>query len=90
MTIFNYLLSILFALAGLMKLFFAKPLKEQFEEFGLSTKMMLEIGALEVLGAIGLQLKYWSIYAAIGLLILMLGAVNKHLKAINLQFFGKP
>ncbi len=80
MTILKYILSVLFTLAGMAKLFSAKPIKEQFEEFGLSSKLMLGIGALEILGAIGLQLKEWSIYATIGLLILMLGAVGNHLK----------
>ena len=80
MTIFKYILSILFAFAGMAKLFSAKPIKGQFEEFGLPSKVMLLVGALEVLGAIGLQLEKWSFYAAIGLLLLMFGAVGNHLK----------
>lgn len=80
MTIFKIVLSLLFLLAGSAKLLSAKPIKEQFEEFGLSKPAMMGVGALEVLGAIGLQFNNLALYAAIGLLLLMIGAVVNHVK----------
>ena len=80
MILFKYILSILFVFAGAAKIFSAKPIQEQFEEFGLPLKLMIGIGVLEILGAIGLQFNDWAIYAAIGLLLLMIGAVGNHLK----------
>ena len=42
MAIFKYILSLLFFLAGAAKVFSAKPIKEQFEEFGLPKQLMCE------------------------------------------------
>ena len=71
MYIFQWSLSILFALAGSAKLLSAKPMHEQFKEFGFPKYFMIVVGALEVIGAIGLQIKNLSIYAAIGLLLVV-------------------
>lgn len=70
-----------FLLAGGAKLAGAKPLADQFEEFGLSTRMMRLVGSLEVAGAIGLLLGPLAFWSALGLACLMLGAVANHLKA---------
>ena len=70
----------MFLAAGIAKLLRAKPLQEQFVEFGLANHFILIVGALEVLGAIGLQITPLERWASLGLLILMLGAIYQHLK----------
>lgn len=80
MVIFKYILSLVLFIAGSAKVLSAKPIKEQFEEFGLPIPLMWGIGTLEILGAIGLQLENWSFYATVGLLLLMVGAVGNHVK----------
>lgn len=67
-------------LAGLAKLLRAKPIAEQFEEFALDPRAMIVVGGLEVLGGIGLLISSLTLYAAVGLALLMLGAVANHLK----------
>ncbi len=79
-TVLKYILSIGFLLAGGAKVFRAKPMVEQFKEFGLPSFGVVLVGALEVFGAIGLWLPNLSIYAATGLFLLMIGAVTNHLK----------
>lgn len=76
----KYILTVVFILAGGAKIFKAKPMVEQFKEFGLPVNMAILIGVLEVLGAAGLHFTSLSLYAAIGLLLLMLGAIANHLK----------
>lgn len=76
----KYILTIAFILAGGAKIFKAKPMVDQFKEFGLPANMTILIGVLEVLGAIGLQIPTLSFYASIGLLLLMFGAIGNHLK----------
>lgn len=80
MTILKYILTIAFLLAGGAKIGKAKPMVEQFIEFGLPANMTILIGVLEVLGGIGLQISFLSLFASIGLLLLMLGAIVNHLK----------
>ena len=80
MIVIKYILIIGFALAGTVKVFRAKPMVEQFKEFGLPDFMVVVVGALEVLGAIGLLIPSLTLYAAIGLALLMIGAVYNHLK----------
>ncbi|MFA8434660.1 MAG: DoxX family protein [Marinifilaceae bacterium] len=70
----------LFLLAGIAKLFRAKPLQEQFVEFGFANHFILIVGALEILGAIALQIKTLELWASLGLTILMLGAIHQHVK----------
>ena len=69
-----------FLLAGVAKLLGAKPIAEQFEEFGLSSWMMRAVGVLEVAGAVGLFTEPLAFWAALGLVLLMIGAVGNHLK----------
>ena len=73
-------LSAVFFVAGMAKLLRAAPLKAQFREFGLSTSVMSLVGAAEVAGAFGLQIDRLRIPAALGLALLMAGAVANHLK----------
>ena len=80
MTITQIILSIITLLAGGAKLFGAKPLADQFEEFGLPKKLMYVVGSLEIAAAIGIQIKFLSFYAALGLVFLMLGAIVNHIK----------
>ena len=79
-TVLIYILAIMFVLAGGAKVFRAKPMVAQFKEFGLPDFMVVAIGALEVLGAIGLFIPSLTLYAAIGLALLMIGAVYNHIK----------
>jgi uncharacterized membrane protein YphA (DoxX/SURF4 family) len=75
------LLSAAFLLAGGAKLAGAKPLADQFREFGLPAWTMPLVGALEVAGASGLWLEPFAGWAALGLAGLMLGALANHAKA---------
>lgn len=79
-TILKYILTIAFALAGGAKVFRAKPMVEQFKEFGLPNFAVVIVGALEVLGAVGLWLPVVADFAPIGLFLLMIGAIANHLK----------
>ena len=53
MFILKIVVAVAFLLAGGAKLAGAKPLADQFEEFGLPRKMMYLVGLLEIAGAIG-------------------------------------
>lgn len=88
--ILKYILTGAFGLAGLMKVIGVKPLRDQFEEFKLSRASMVQIGALEMLGAFGLQadnlLQMPPIQvaaAAVGLALLMAAAAYYHAKALH-------
>ena len=65
---------------GGAKIFRAKPLKDQFHEFGLTTKHLVLVGVVEVLGGIAIQIPLLSTYAAIGLLLTLFGAMYNHWK----------
>jgi len=52
---------------------------EAFNHFGMPIEFMYFIGASEVAGAIGLQLHRTTTYAALGLLLVMIGAIASHL-----------
>ena len=70
----------MFMIAGGVKVFRAKPMVDQFKEFGLPSFAVVAVGLLEVLGAIGLWIPKLSGFAAIGLAVLMVGAVTNHIK----------
>ena len=74
------IIAIGFLLAGSAKLLGAKPIAAQFEEFRLSPTIMKMIGLLEVAGAIGLFINPLTFWVAIGLALLMVGAIGNHLK----------
>ena len=63
----------------------AKSMKEEFEVYGLANTLMYIIGALKVILSTVLLLSIWfpewSIPSAIGMAILMLGAIAMHFKA---------
>ncbi|MGB0891956.1 MAG: DoxX family protein [Flavobacteriaceae bacterium] len=80
MFVLKIVLAVAFLLAGGFKVFRAKPMVDQFKEFGLPNFGVQLVGALEVLGAIGLFIPSLSLYATIGLILLMIGAVFNHLK----------
>ncbi|HUU96290.1 MAG TPA: DoxX family protein [Phycisphaerae bacterium] len=56
MLVLKIILSVLVGLAGVAKLVGAKPMAEQFEEFGLPRVVMYVVGVLEVTAAIAIQL----------------------------------
>jgi hypothetical protein len=74
------ILSSAFVFGGGAKLAGAKALAEQFREFGLPLWTMRIVGALEVAGAVGLWVKPFPGWAALGLTGLMIGAVANHVK----------
>ncbi len=63
----------------------AKSMKEEFEVYGISNTAMYMIGALKVILATSLLASIWypdwSIPSALGMAILMLGAIAMHFKA---------
>ena len=81
MLILKIAVTLAFLFAGGAKLAGAKPLIEQFDEFGLPLWLMRAIGILEVAGAIGLWINALAFWAALGLGLLMIGAVGNHIKA---------
>jgi uncharacterized membrane protein len=80
MLVFKIILTSFFVFVGGAKLFRAKPLKDQFIEFGLPGTPILIIGALEVIGGVALLFPSVTVYAAIGLLFLLMGAIANHIK----------
>ncbi len=81
MFILRIIVAVAFLLAGGAKLAGAKPLADQFEEFGLPRFMMYLVGVLEIAGAVGLFILPLAVWAALGLSALMLGAIANHIKA---------
>ena len=80
MLILKIIIAIGFLLAGSAKLLSAKPIVKQFEEFGLAPWMMYSIGVLEIAGALALFISPLTFWAALGLAMLMVGAVSNHFK----------
>lgn len=80
MLLLKIILSVLFLIAGVAKLFRAKPLQDQFIEFGLPNIAIVIVGSLEIMGAIGLQIPSISPWAEFGLCALMLGAIYHHIR----------
>lgn len=81
MFILKIVVAVAFLLAGGAKLAGAKPLADQFVEFGLPRIMMYLVGVLEIAGAIGLFIEPLAVLASLGLGGLMLGAIANHIKA---------
>ena len=80
MLILKALTSILIFIAGGAKLLGAKPLADQFQEFGLPRYIMTLVGALEIAIAVAIQIKPLTFTAASGLVLLMAGAITNHVK----------
>lgn len=72
--------------AGSLKLFGVPLLHESFSELGLPSWFGYFIGIAEVAGAIGLLVRKLFTPAALGLIVIMLGAVHYHLTLDT--FFG--
>ncbi len=81
--IIQILLGIAFALSGIAK-FAAKQMSDEFVRYGYSSGFRKLTGALEILGAAAIIAGIWinspdlSLYAAILLIIIMLGAIYTH------------
>ncbi len=80
MEVFKIIISVLFGAAGVIQLIGIRALRQQFEEFGYSRVAMFIIGAAEIAGAGLLHHPEASPYAAMGLLMLMLGAIYSHIR----------
>jgi uncharacterized membrane protein YphA (DoxX/SURF4 family) len=70
------LMALTFFVAGAGKVGAVKPSPENFTRWGLSPTVMRAVGALEILGAIGLLIPRAAPFAAVGLCLLMLGAIR--------------
>ena len=78
MTIYAIVLAIFYFIVGAAKLAGAKPLAKQFDEFGLGQNAMRAVGAAEVAAAIGLQFDRINVFAAGGMILMMIGALFHH------------
>lgn len=83
--IVSVLLGLAFLGAGVAKLRPAEPVTGTLETLGVTPGLQRVIGALEVLGGIGLAVGLWleplGLLAAIGLVAMMAGAILYHVKA---------
>ena len=68
------LLAIMFAMAGLAKVFGDPAMVEMFATIGIGQWLRYVVGALEIAGAVGVLIPQLSGLAALGLLCLMAGA----------------
>jgi uncharacterized membrane protein YphA (DoxX/SURF4 family) len=69
-----------YASAGTAKVLGVEQMAQSFTHFGLPLWFMTFIGLSEVAGAIGLLIRRLSTWAALGLAIIMIGAVVLHLR----------
>ena len=77
--IITIITSLIFALAGLSKIFGMPMMHDSFVTLGLPIWFGYFIGVCEILGAIGIQIEKLNIFASFGLSIIMIGAVNYHI-----------
>lgn len=77
--IIQVLVAGLFLMMALPKLMSSADTVANFERWGLPGKTYLIIGAFEMLGAIGLLIPKTSAFAAVGLIMIMMGALYTHL-----------
>lgn len=75
----SVLLALAFAGAGLSKLAGPAAAGEAFTHFGYPAWLALFIGTCETAGAVGLIVSRLRLLAALGLSIIMLGAIGSHL-----------
>jgi putative oxidoreductase len=68
--------AVVFASAGLRKL--DGEMIGQFEEWGYAPSFAITIGVLELIGAVGLLIPRSSAQAALGLIVIMFGAIGTH------------
>lgn len=74
------LLAALFAMAAMPKLTGDAETAANFERWGMPDKMYLLIGALELAGAVGLLIPRLAGLAAVGLFLIMGGALFTHVR----------
>jgi putative oxidoreductase len=79
MKFIKVLISVIFAVEGLTKIFAVTFQVNLFNHWGYPLWFMFVIGSLELLGAIGLWIPQLSWLANIGLIGLMIGALYTHL-----------
>jgi putative oxidoreductase len=82
----QFLLALVFVGSGVTKLTSNAKMIEEFQRWGYSKSFMYFVGACEVTGAIGLLVGYFflpslRLFPALGLFLLMIGAVFTHIKA---------
>lgn len=75
------LLGLAFLMAGMVKISGQDEMIQNFDKWGFPVAFMYFIGISELLGAIGLFVKITRIYAAFGLIAVMLGAIGTHIVA---------
>lgn len=75
------MLAAFFLLAGVMKLAGAEQISQEFRNWGYGDTFRLIIGLIESLGGVGLLIPRLAAFCAIGLMLVMGGAVYTHLAA---------
>lgn len=75
MWVVSFLLAGLFLFVGFPKLFTPEKIRPMFAQYGYAAWFLTFIGCSEVLGAIGLLVPRVAALAAVGLSIIMVGAV---------------
>ena len=88
-TVLTALLAVVFASLGLAKLLAVTSMRRRATHVGFSVDAYRWIGALEVAGAVGLTVRALSpliaTAAAVGLLLLLIGAAAAHLRVKDLR-----
>ena len=79
--VIKFVVVAVFLIFGSAQLLQAKPIVEQFEEFGLPGWAASVVGFVQVAGAIGLLVNVAVLPIAIGLTLVMIGAVGFHMRA---------
>ncbi len=74
-----YLLAIIYLSTGVSYLIGAETKISNFESWGYNTGFMYVLGAIEIIGAIGLLIPRTRFLAVLGLATVMLGAIGTHL-----------
>jgi putative oxidoreductase len=81
--ILSGLLTLAFLAAGVSKLAGATAMVELFDKVGLGQWFRYVTGLLEVVGAIGLLISRYAFYAAVLLVIVMIGAIIAHVTVLG-------
>ena len=81
--VLQILLTAAFVLAGGSKLAGVPAMVQAFDKLGLGQWFRYLTACLEILGAIGLWIPRWSVFAALLLCCVMVGAVAAHLLRIG-------
>lgn len=83
--VFSSLLALVFCGAGSAKLSGSKKMTDQLAHLGVGPGLMRLIGAAQLLGAAGVLVGLWfgplGVAAALGLTVMMVGAVVYHVRA---------